>query len=138
MNEKIKEIANRRYYSQRKKYGEGVTKEEYYEMLEQNKEQGGTCHYCGINLLYDIAKTLDEREKVPSLDHKIPFILGGKHEKDNLIVCCYKCNLVKGTLSATTYKEVLNLIKQGKLKNYLNERKAGALANKLERNCDTQ
>lgn len=64
-----------------------VTRLDLVEIFEKQK---GKCSYCG---------TLVKPRFTPSdprgFDHIIPRKLGGKHEKDNIQVCCGKCNGIK-------------------------------------------
>jgi len=65
------------------------------------------CYYCGLELRpYD----KNDCSLVVSLDHKIPKRFGGKNELDNLVLCCTKCNIVKGTMKHNTYIKFLELI----------------------------
>lgn len=50
-----------------------------------------------------------------SIDHKIPLSRGGKTVKENLVVCCKKCNQEKGSLTVEEYLEwkKLNFLRNG-------------------------
>lgn len=51
----------------------------------------GKCAICGKSLLFqDI-----------TLDHIIPLIQNGKDEVENLQICCYECNQMKGSILPT-------------------------------------
>ncbi|MCM1497220.1 MAG: HNH endonuclease [Clostridium sp.] len=52
------------------------------------KSQNFRCAYCGKKLSHGKA----------TLDHIIPQDLGGITTEDNLVVCCFECNLRKGNL----------------------------------------
>lgn len=47
----------------------------------------GTCHYCRKQMhpIRDF-----------TVDHVVPIIRGGDHERSNLVAACYRCNLSKG------------------------------------------
>ena len=67
------------------------------------------CPYC--------LKVIPPREY--SIDHKTPLSRGGKTVKENLVVCCKKCNQEKGALTVEEYLEwkKLNFIRCGKFNN---------------------
>lgn len=50
------------------------------------------CQYCGEKV----------NAKNATLDHYLPQVKGGKHNKDNLRTCCIRCNAIK---SGKTYEE---------------------------------
>jgi 5-methylcytosine-specific restriction endonuclease McrA len=52
---------------------------------------GGKCAYCGIDVKPRYTTT-DPR----GFDHVKSRTQGGKHEKGNIVVCCRKCNEIKG------------------------------------------
>jgi hypothetical protein len=52
------------------------------------------CQYCGEKVLKENA----------TIDHYIPQVKGGKHNKDNLRTCCLVCNAIK---SGKTYDEAV-------------------------------
>lgn len=51
------------------------------------------CVYCGRNIYTNIL----------SIDHKIPYVKGGKTEIGNLTVCCTYCNEGKDNLTQNQY-----------------------------------
>lgn len=59
-------------------------------------QRGKACSYCG-------------KATMPVMDHVIPLSRGGKHELDNLKVCCSRCNSFKG---AQTLEEFTEEIRQ--------------------------
>ena len=61
------------------------------------------CHYCGEELPFDKC----------TLDHKLSRGRGGKNEIRNLVVCCKRCNKLKGEMK---YAKFLRYIKK-----YLND-----------------
>ena len=44
-----------------------------------------TCHYCG---------RMDFR---PTKDHMIPLSKGGENLDENIVICCKRCNMLKGS-----------------------------------------
>lgn len=69
-------------------------------------EKGLICHYCGIKLIRlkhvngishkQIQKCLPDEYGIATIDHLVPFKLGGNNEQNNLVPCCLKCNHAKG------------------------------------------
>jgi 5-methylcytosine-specific restriction endonuclease McrA len=45
-----------------------------------------------------------------ALDHNIPTARGGSSKIENLILCCNKCNMAKGSLSGSEYVDLLKCI----------------------------
>lgn len=54
--------------------------------LRDLRESAEGCHYCGRQLV------LLER----TIDHVVPLIAGGRHERGNVVVSCRSCNSKKG------------------------------------------
>jgi hypothetical protein len=85
--------------------GEG--KLDWYKVVwELERRDGKRCHYCGIDLVViPLGASYDGREGallVPrerTVDHKLPRILGGGDEIENLVLACRRCNSRKGTRS---------------------------------------
>lgn len=65
------------------------------------------CGYCNCKLNYPSSYPLYD---TPSLDHKTPRSRGGKNEFENIIICCLRCNIVKGTMFHDTYIKMLELL----------------------------
>lgn len=62
------------------------------QMLVENGKLN--CHYCNINLITGIHPQPDNGA---TIDHVKPLSKGGKmYSKDNIVLCCYKCNCLKG------------------------------------------
>lgn len=59
------------------------------------KNTGGECYYCSKPL------TLDGKWHV---EHRIPRVLGGTDEDENLVASCVPCNLQKGAKTAGEFK----------------------------------
>lgn len=57
-----------------------ISLNDFMEIWEKN-----TCYYCG--------KEITGKDK--TIDHKTPVSRGGKNNKENLVVCCRKCNSTK-------------------------------------------
>lgn len=66
------------------------------------------CGYCGIELQHP---TKYPHYNTPSIDHKIPTVYSnGANVFQNIMICCYQCNIVKGTMLAETYIKMLKLL----------------------------
>ena len=65
------------------------------------KESCGICHYCKCKAVKAVVNTrgilqfFGRDRRVFHLDHKVPICVGGKHEKNNLVMACATCNLSK-------------------------------------------
>jgi hypothetical protein len=55
------------------------------------KRDNYTCQYCELNLDTETA----------TVDHVLPRCRGGKHEWNNVVTCCLKCNRKKGDKTPT-------------------------------------
>lgn len=62
--------------------GSGISKKEWDSLKEK---YAGLCYYC-------------ESDGVLTMDHFIPITKGGKHEKENIVPACVRCNCRKGNL----------------------------------------
>lgn len=72
------------------------------------ERDGNTCHYCGIEFV--MLKRSDNGQphpRAPTLDHKVPKALGGDNSIDNMVLSCHHCNQMKGPLTDTEYKALL-------------------------------
>lgn len=58
------------------------------------RRDGNCCHYCGKKLL----------EQQMTLDHKVPWSLGGSDALENLVIACRSCNQAKGIMSYQDFK----------------------------------
>lgn len=81
----------------------------------KNKHGEPFCEYCGKHpliaddkgLTYNKGKIV--KEWLATLDHIIPRSKGGaRFSKDNIKLCCPKCNMKKGNLSIKEFKEYLH------------------------------
>lgn len=141
LNEETKKeltkIARRRYQNNKLRVGKKVREAFKFEdallLLFECYEEGFYCYYCKKQLkLKDEKPYLD----VPSIDHKIPLSIGGRNDISNCVVCCHQCNIIKGTLTDTTFGRLLHAINSTNpelLKNLFEESFKGKLAYKLER-----
>lgn len=71
---------------------------------------GGTCHFCGKELLF----------KQVSIDHYLPKSKGGSDDIFNLVCSCRRCNKYKKSSVPEDYKEVMldlfkRAVKDGKI-----------------------
>ena len=78
--ERRNEINRNRYTRKINKLG--IVPTDIKELLRQ--EQGGLCYYCSKKLEKD------------HLEHKVPLVRGGMHDRLNLCLSCPSCNLCKG------------------------------------------
>jgi 5-methylcytosine-specific restriction endonuclease McrA len=70
--------------------------------LVEEALDSGFCPFCACPLT----------EEGLSVDHQMPVSRGGRHEFDNLAVVCQRCNEVKGRLTRTEYRALLDLLRQ--------------------------
>ncbi|MBU1067187.1 HNH endonuclease [Patescibacteria group bacterium] len=131
---KLSEAFNSRYkrlVERSEKWGKRPpNKDELWGKLETCFLDGFKCCYCGCKMLrHQTAPSF----QAFSIDHYIPFAAGGDNTTGNIVFCCHSCNIVKGTMSGDTFKELLKYIPV-ELKNriYLEIWK-GRLAEKLDR-----
>lgn len=63
-------------------------------------EDGYVCHYCFARPMHisDV-----------HLDHMLPISRGGINHPDNLVVCCFECNMRKGALTAEDFEDRIAL-----------------------------
>ncbi len=66
---------------------QGMSNKLRKEVLDRDRY---TCQYCGVNLKESI-----ENPFPPTVDHVISMRAGGKNVPENLVACCWKCNLGK-------------------------------------------
>jgi len=108
-------------------------KQELWEKLIKNYEFGLCCEYCNTHLDLDDNKKPWYRQL--SLDHKIPLIHGGDNRMTNLAWICVRCNHLKTTMKADTYKQLIfpHINQQGILDQAYFEAIVGRLKDKLNR-----
>lgn len=73
------------------------------------KESNGYCYICNRKCITPEETNGEEHPEGlnPTLDHKIPRWKGGPYSKENMVLCCRLCNILKGQLS---YSEELKTI----------------------------
>lgn len=111
-------------------------KEELWEKVKENWKSGFMCEYCGRKMVVKDSEYPHSRSF--SLDHKVSLNLGGDNSIDNFAIACHQCNVVKGTLRASTFKRLLQqddalLDDPSFLDRVFLEMWDGRLASKLER-----
>lgn len=75
----------------------GITNSEKLYIYRRDKEK---CFYCKKNLKY----------RQVTLDHYLPKSRGGKEVVYNLVLCCEKCNRLKGDKVPINYKGFIILL----------------------------
>jgi len=70
------------------------------------------CEYCKKRLIHRVFHKPDDNlhKAAPSIDHKIPQAMNGSGELENFAVCCHECNVIKGSLTAKTFKRLLKAV----------------------------
>lgn len=108
-------------------------KEYLWNKLLESYNRGFKCEYCGQELF--IKDTLYPYCRSFSFDHKTSIDRGGDNSLNNFAIICHRCNIVKGTMTAETFKEFLRplLKNSGLMDKVFHEIWSGRLANKLER-----
>ena len=90
---------------ERKEHGAGITVKDVEGLW---KGQDGKCFYCGCPMR--TAKDFNGpifieypylEDDYCTLDHVVPLSRGGKHEIENIVLACRKCNIKKGTRRIT-------------------------------------
>jgi len=115
-----------------KKHFPKATEDEINAYFELRKKSKIFCEYCKTELKTPVPYPY---YNVPSIDHKTPKVFGGLNEFSNIAICCYQCNIVKGTMLSETYIKMLKLLSIDKKwsNKIMNELFIGRKANKLER-----
>lgn len=69
--------------------------------------QGGRCIYCETSVFsgYYSKKNNKWINGVPNVDHFTPWSFDGNHTKNNLVITCRLCNMIKGNLFFKTFEE---------------------------------
>jgi 5-methylcytosine-specific restriction endonuclease McrA len=113
----------------------GETREEIWKLLVESWRRGFKCEYCGEEMLIHDPK--EGHPRSVSLDHRIPIRPwgGSVYDPSNIAVVCHRCNIVKGTIKAGTFTEILRLCETvpGLKERFLEEAFRGRLADKIER-----
>jgi 5-methylcytosine-specific restriction endonuclease McrA len=105
-------------------------KELFYQKAEESMLDGFTCCYCGCKLkITEPTPALS----VFSFDHYLPIVLHGNNAMSNIVICCHSCNIIKGTMTGDTYKELLSYIPVALKNRMFMEIFRGRIADKIER-----
>jgi CRISPR/Cas system Type II protein with McrA/HNH and RuvC-like nuclease domain len=103
----------------------------------QSINNGLICSYCGEKM--ELFASREDFRMAISVDHIVPLSNGGTNSEENLVVCCTRCNLVKGTSTQDQFLFILNQFKEqqghDKMIAWLNDSYKHALAYKMERMC---
>lgn len=116
-----------------KKYDNERASLEMFEQLfiDSYNDDDFKCFYCGRPLN---TKSGYPYKATPSVDHYLPLSKGGIGGGCNIVLCCYVCNIVKGTMSGHCYEEALRVLKHSKhWKALMDEWFEGRRANKIAR-----
>lgn len=91
------------------------------------------CEYCRQRLL--ICDTIPPHYKSFSIDHRISLDANGTNNIENIAIVCTRCNIIKGTMTETTFRAFINpLLNNPDLLNQVfKEMWNGRIANKLDR-----
>lgn len=60
------------------------------------QRDGMRCHYCGCEMISLDRTARPWPSNAATIDHVTPKVNGGETVDDNLVACCYGCNLAKG------------------------------------------
>ncbi|MBA7680351.1 hypothetical protein ES703_88666 [subsurface metagenome] len=105
-------------------------KDKLWQKVEMCFLEGFKCCYCGCQMMkYQRAPSLEAF----SLEHYIPFAAGGDNATQNIVVCCHSCNIVKGTMTGDTFKELMEHITPELKRKMFMEIWKGRLADKLDK-----
>lgn len=106
MEKAIKDKVIKRFYSCVKRSNHlhisPPTRELFLELIEESLKEGFKCFYCKEDM------SLVDPPRIFSFDHVVPLSNGGNNLKENLKVCCVRCNLIKGTLSLKSFNLLIN------------------------------
>lgn len=130
----LSEAFNSRYkrlVERSKRWGKNpANQDELWDKLENCYLSGFKCCYCGCKML--IHQTAPSFQAF-SIDHYIPFVAGGNNATENIVFCCHSCNIVKGTMTGGTFKELQEHIPIALKNKVFLEIWKGRLADKLDR-----
>ena len=99
------------------------------------------CEYCGheLNFYWKSGDQLKDQIYIVSIDHVKPRSKGGYNDLNNLAICCYGCNLLKGAMNLRTFLNLLNVVQRPPygspqlLEEWKIEGMTSSLASKLDR-----
>jgi 5-methylcytosine-specific restriction endonuclease McrA len=109
-------------------------KELLWQKVADSYFNGFRCEYCGERLL--VRDPVPPYKRSFSLDHKTSIWLGGNNAVENFAIICNRCNIIKGTMKAETFKELVAALKEinpALLDRIFEEMYGGRLADKLNR-----
>lgn len=106
-------------------------REALWQKLVTCYRNGFRCAYCGRPMMIKDPRPAHGRSF--SFDHRRSLYLGGNNDLSNFAIVCYRCNIVKGTMTDKTYLELLRHCPPGLLDRVFREIWAGRLADKLDR-----
>lgn len=78
--------------------GEGLTAGQWRGKVEQQEHR---CAYCN--------RHESECGKL-TVEHVVPIVRGGKHDVDNIVAACHRCNMQKHTKTGDEYRMWMNLL----------------------------
>lgn len=73
------------------------------DVIERLFAESTQCPYCGVEISDRVKKRSDNRK---SLDHVVPLSRGGTHSIHNIVICCWKCNRLKGNRILTEIGDI--------------------------------
>lgn len=71
--------------------------------MRLNGHIGKPCPYCGVTMNRDRGWNSPD---APSRDHRIPLARNGPDTRDNIVICCRRCNEEKGCLTPEEFAAV--------------------------------
>lgn len=86
-------------------------KEKLWRKLLRVFKQGFRCDYCGRMMM--ISDPTPRNPRSFSLEHKQSIDSGGDNSLQNLTFVCTRCNNLKGTMSAETFREFISPFLEG-------------------------
>lgn len=83
------------------------------------------CEYCDRRLIRTDPEPYGKR---PTMEHRLPLALGGSNDRGNLAVSCVRCNILKGTATASAYCALIEGKSEKILDEFFIESRLGILA----------
>lgn len=80
------------------------------------------CAYCGRRMTHSDPHPFGRR---PSPDHRIPFVQGGTNVITNFAMACWRCNLMKGTVTEAVFRALIKNASEEVLEAYFTEAHIG-------------
>lgn len=75
------------------------------------RRDGTLCYYCQVEMILPvegrftgITLELEVDPLLATIDHKIPRCRGGRKTLDNLVLCCNRCNKLKGHMTEEEFR----------------------------------